>query len=129
MKYTQEKIDKIERKLLEMPEVKSKKEHSKQETVKILYKAISEMQKRGYTLEQIAETLSGEGLQITTPTLKSYLQRAKPAAQKRQTKKQKESEKKDKIGSEELGQQFTSEQKTENNKKATFTIAEDSEDI
>jgi hypothetical protein len=72
MKYTQEKLEKIADKLREMPEVKSKREHSKQESVKILYKEIADMQKRGYTLEQIAEVLSGEGLQITTPTLKSY---------------------------------------------------------
>jgi hypothetical protein len=37
------------------------------------------LQKRGYTLDQISETLRGEGLSIATPTLKSYLQRAKPA--------------------------------------------------
>jgi hypothetical protein len=54
-------------------------EHSKQEAVRILSKEIAALQKRGYTLDQISETLRGEGLNIATPTLKSYLQRAKPA--------------------------------------------------
>ena len=63
-----------------MPPVEKKKqEHSKQEAVRILAKEIAALQKRGYTLDQISETLRGEGLSIATPTLKSYLQRAKPA--------------------------------------------------
>lgn len=44
----------------------------------MLSKEIADLQKRGYTLDQISETLRGEGLSIATPTLKSYLQRAKP---------------------------------------------------
>jgi hypothetical protein len=47
--------------------------------VRVLSKEIAALQKRGYTLDQISETLRGEGLSIATPTLKSYLQRAKPA--------------------------------------------------
>jgi hypothetical protein len=37
------------------------------------------MQKRGYTLLQISEALRGEGLSLSTPTLRSYLQKARPA--------------------------------------------------
>ena len=47
--------------------------------MRILSKEIAALQKRGYTLDQISETLRGEGLSIATPTLKSYLQRAKLA--------------------------------------------------
>ncbi len=79
MKYTTEQLEAIAKKLREMPPVEKKKQkHSKQEAVKLLSKEIAALQKRGYTLEQIAETLRGEGLSIATPTLKSYLQRAKP---------------------------------------------------
>lgn len=79
MKYTNEQLEAIAAKLRDMPPVEKKKqEHSKQEAVKVLSKEIAALQKRGYTLEQISETLKGEGLSIGTPTLKSYLQRAKP---------------------------------------------------
>jgi methionine synthase II (cobalamin-independent) len=80
MKYTTGQLEAIAAKLRDMPPVEKKQqEHSKQEAVRILAKEIAALQKRGYTLDQIAETLRGEGLNIATPTLKSYLQRAKPA--------------------------------------------------
>lgn len=80
MKYTTEQLEAIAAKLREMPPVEKKQqEHSKQEAVRVLSKEIAALQKRGYTLDQISETLRGEGLSIATPTLKSYLQRAKPA--------------------------------------------------
>ena len=41
------------------------------------------LQKRGYTIEEVAEGLRGRGLTITTPTLKNYLQRAKSKTEKR----------------------------------------------
>jgi len=80
MKYTTEQLEAIAAKLKEMPPIEKKKqEHSKQEAVRVISKEITILQKRGYTLDQISETLRGEGLSIATPTLKSYLQRAKPA--------------------------------------------------
>ncbi len=84
MKYTAEQIEAIAAKLREMPPAEKKKQnHGKQETVKILSKEIYALQKRGYTLDQISETLRGENLSITTPTLKNYLQRAEPAKKAR----------------------------------------------
>ena len=77
MKYTTEQLEQIAAKLQAMPPVEKKKEHSKQEAVKILKKEIVALQKRGYTLEQVADALRGEGFEISTPTLKSYLQRTK----------------------------------------------------
>lgn len=77
MRYSTEKIEEIAKALRDMPPIKPQKEHSKQEAVRILAKEITALQKRGYTLEQIAEKLRDEGLDISTPTLKSYLQRAK----------------------------------------------------
>jgi hypothetical protein len=80
MKYTHEALKAIAVKLRAMPPVEKKEpEHSKQEAVRILAKEIQAMQKRGYTLDQISETLRGVGLAVATPTLKSYLQRSKPA--------------------------------------------------
>lgn len=77
MKYTTEQLEAIAAKLRDMPPIE--KEHSKQEAVRVLSKEIAALQKRGYTLDQISETLRGEGMSIATPTLKNYLQRAKPA--------------------------------------------------
>jgi len=83
MGYTNEKLEAIAAKLKNMPVIEKKKqEHSKQDAVKLLSKEIALLQKRGYTLDQIAETLRGEGLDITTPTLKSYLQRIKAGKNK-----------------------------------------------
>ncbi|OTP70407.1 protein mobC [Caballeronia sordidicola] len=80
MKLTPEKIETIAAKLRELPPIeKPKPEFSKQEAVKLLSKEIVAMQKRGYTLVQISEALRGEGLNIATPTLKTYLQKARPA--------------------------------------------------
>jgi len=71
-----------------MPPVKEKNQGcSKQEAVKILKKEISSMQQRGYALDQISEVLRTEGIDITTPTLKSYLQRAKIITPKNLPKK------------------------------------------
>ena len=83
MKYTNEQLEAIAAKLRDMPPIEKKKqEHSKQEAVRLLSKEITAMQKRGYTLDQISEALRGEGLAVATPTLKSYLQRAKPTSKK-----------------------------------------------
>ncbi|MFL9903332.1 protein mobC [Paraburkholderia fungorum] len=118
MKYTTEQLDAIAAKLREMPPVEKKKQqHSKQEAVRILSKEIAAMQKRGYTLDQISETLRGQGLEVATPTLKSYLQRAKPASKKTQT-----------STSEDTTPAAPAE-KSSNTSKATFTPKADSNDI
>jgi hypothetical protein len=51
----------------------------KQAVIRHLVEEITSLQQRGYTLEQVAALLSAEGVEVTTPTLKSYLQRAKKA--------------------------------------------------
>jgi len=83
MKYTSEQIDAIATRLRDMPAVEKRtQQFSKQEAVALLTKEITALQKRGYTLLQIAEALRGEGLDIASPTLKNYLQRTKPARKK-----------------------------------------------
>lgn len=81
--YTTEQLEAIALKLRALPPIEKKKQqHSKQEAVKVLSREIAAMQKRGYTLDQISKVLRGEGLDVATPTLKSYLQRARPAGKK-----------------------------------------------
>lgn len=71
-------IEALKAKMKEAPEVaKEKRSVSKQEAIRELKREIQAMQKRGYTLDDIAKFMSDGGLQISTPTLKSYLQRSK----------------------------------------------------
>jgi hypothetical protein len=83
MKYTSEQLDAIAAKLRGMPAAaKPKQEYTKQAAVGMLTKEINALQKRGYTLAQIAEALRGEGLDIATPTLKNYLLSTRPTRKK-----------------------------------------------
>lgn len=76
-------IEALRAKIKEAPEVSKEKRHvSKQEAIRELKRDIKAMQKRGYTLDDIAKFLTDGGMQITTPTLKSYLQRTKAEKQK-----------------------------------------------
>ena len=78
-RYTPEQVQEISAKLRELPAIKKKRsDYSSQDVVKMLSKDIVALQKRGYTLEQIANVLRQENLTVATPTLKNYLQRAKP---------------------------------------------------
>ena len=77
--YTIEFLDKLEAEMLALPPPdRSQQKVNKQEAVSKLSDAIAQLQERGFSLEQIAESLSGRGLELTTPTLKTYLQRVRP---------------------------------------------------
>lgn len=79
MKYTTEQLKAIAAKLRDLPPAAKRiQEHSKKEAVALLAREITALQKRGYTLVQIAESLRGEGLDIATPTLKAYILSTKP---------------------------------------------------
>jgi methionine synthase II (cobalamin-independent) len=82
--YTKTQVDSISEKLKKMPEISVEKTFCRRDVVKVLAKEIIELKKRGYTIEQIAETLRGEGFDIATPTLKNYL-RPKKRKQKEHT--------------------------------------------
>lgn len=74
-------------KLRALPAIENKtRPISKAEEIKLLAGEIATLQQRNYSLQQIAQFLTGEGLGISTATLKNYLQRSK-AAGKRPTKK------------------------------------------
>jgi hypothetical protein len=78
MSLTLEKVEQLREKMKSAPEVApEKREVTKQEAVAALRAEIELMQKRGYTLDEIAKMISENGIELTTPTLKSYLQRAK----------------------------------------------------
>jgi len=49
----------------------------KQAMVRELAEELIALQQRGYTMEEVGENLRGREFEITTPTLKNYLQRAK----------------------------------------------------
>lgn len=69
------KIEELRDMLKAMPEAeKPAKELSKREAVQMLSTEMRELQKRGYTIAQIAEALKGGGLEIASSTLKNYLQ-------------------------------------------------------
>lgn len=74
-------------KLRALPAIENKNRPiSKAEEIKLLAGEIAALQERNYSLQQIAEFLTGEGLEISTATLKNYLQRSK-ATSKRPSKK------------------------------------------
>jgi len=87
MDYTVEQVDRVGEGLLALPAVEpSKRKLDKQAAIARLKDQIATVQQRGYTLEQIAQSMSGLGIQITTPTLKSYLQRARKPGSRRVAK-------------------------------------------
>lgn len=74
------KVESILDKIRNLPPVdKSKQQLSKQEAIRMMAADIAKLQKKGYSLQLIADTLRAEGLEIATPTLKNYLQRARPS--------------------------------------------------
>src|SRR6185312_14195525 len=60
----------------------SKRRRNKQGAIRYLADEIAALQERGYMMEEITERLKKLGLEIATPTLKSYLQRAKDGGRK-----------------------------------------------
>jgi len=123
MGYTKEMLEAIAVKLRNMPPIEEKtKEYSKQDAVRILAQEINALKGRGYTLDQIAETLKGEGLDISTLTLKNYLQRTKSKRAKRENGRAK------KDTPPPAPRPAVKEQAT-SKAKGTFTPTPDSDDI
>ena len=83
MNITVEQVEAIAERLRTLPPIENRQRIvSKQESIKMLTTEITALQARGYTLQQIAELLTNEKLEIGTPTLKSYLQRSKSSGKK-----------------------------------------------
>ena len=142
-KYAPEQLEAIAKKLRELPPVERKKEHfSRQEAVTRLKAEIALLQKRGYSLDQVSDALRGAGINIATPTLKSYLQRAKGTRTKARTEKPAAGKPaaaaaSSVSGTEGLGRAIPATPngraaksgKEQTPSKATFELKEDSEDI
>lgn len=78
----------LEEKLRALPAIENKNRPiSKAEEIKLLANEIAALQQRNYSLQQIAEFLTGEGLEISTATLKNYLQRSKSPSKRPSKKK------------------------------------------
>jgi hypothetical protein len=78
MGLSRDQVEQLRSKLKAVPKAPAASvDTTKQEAVKLLAREIEGLQRRGYSLEQIAEMLKGGGLVVSTPTLKSYLSRAK----------------------------------------------------
>jgi hypothetical protein len=56
---------------------------TKQEAVRLLAREIASLQRRGYTLDQIVAGFRGDGLDLSTATMKSYLSRVKASRNRR----------------------------------------------
>ncbi len=84
MGIPREQIERLRAALKEAPEVPpGSADTTKQEAVRLLAGDIQALQQRGYSLEQVAEMFRSGGLVLTTPTLKSYLSRAKGGRKRR----------------------------------------------
>jgi hypothetical protein len=84
MDYTLETATRLAKELRAIPpKDPAKRKLDKQGFVKHLAQEIVALQQRGYTIEEVAESLRGRGLDITTPTLRNYLQRAKSGTENR----------------------------------------------
>jgi hypothetical protein len=85
MEYTLETARHLAEQLRAIPaKDPSQRRLDKQAVVKELAQEIVALQQRGYTIAEVSESLRGNGFEITTPTLKNYLRRAKKAGVKMQ---------------------------------------------
>lgn len=127
MALTLEALEAIREKIKDAPPApKEIQKVNKMEAIRTIRKDIESMHKRGYSFDDIAKFLTDGGLQITTPTLKSYMQRTKPESQKTPRKAKDNNsvpEKKEAISK--SIQDANKMQKEEN--KASFNVTPDSD--
>jgi hypothetical protein len=91
MRISREQIEQLRAALKKAPEAPPRgADTTKQEAVRLLVGEIQALQRRGYLLEQVAEMFRNGGLVLTTPTLKSYLSRAKGGQKRRRTRQRAE---------------------------------------
>lgn len=121
---TEATLKAIAAKALEMPEKPSQRDVSAREAVTSLKREIQTLQKRGYTLDEVAEFLTGQGMPISSPTLRAYLQRSGAA---RRSKKTTSAETQESTSAAQPVQQ--KEDKPANEKKGRFVPRADSDDI
>lgn len=74
---SKDQLEKVSGMLQELP-AKPKDELSLKEAIAKMYEYITAALNRGYSHAEISEVLKGQGLQISSSTLKSYLAQVKP---------------------------------------------------
>lgn len=73
---TVDTIERAKKAMLELPEkAPEQRSVTSREAVAAMKKEILALQKRGYTLEEIAACMSGVGVHIASHTLRAYMQR------------------------------------------------------
>ncbi len=78
MGYPLAQIETVKAQLSELPVANVQtRDVSKQEAIKLLARDITGLQRKGYSLDQVAALLSERGIPINTGTLKSYMRRTK----------------------------------------------------
>jgi hypothetical protein len=78
MAYTLEDANRLRELMRAAPDkAPNQRRMDKQAIVAEVIDEIEAMQKRGYTLEEVAELWAKGGFEVTLPTLKSYLQRSR----------------------------------------------------
>ena len=75
--YTVEHVTNIGTKLKELPPVQEQRPVGGREAIQLLNTEIDDLRLRGYSLAQIAEVLTQQGIAIKPQTLSAYLRRAK----------------------------------------------------
>jgi hypothetical protein len=119
-KLTRERVTAIAAALRQLPEREAgARAVSKQETVKLLSKEIKALRQRGYSLRDIAEILSNQGVSFTPATLSNFLWRAG------QTKKPK----RERVAAQPVKRDTPPARPAPNPAKATFTVRPDTPDI
>jgi hypothetical protein len=84
MRLTRAQIAQIAEKARKMPPAPAAEVNvTKQEAVRLLAREIECLQRKGYTMAQIAASFSGDGLELSTATLKSYVSRAQTSKRPR----------------------------------------------
>jgi len=121
---TLEAIERIKARAALMPEKEAtQRELSARAAVALVKKEVALLQQRGYTIENIAEFLAGEGLSLPAPTLRTYLQQANKAgaAKRAKAKPTPPAPRPPRVNNPEKPVKAT--------EKATFTPKPDSDDI
>lgn len=85
--YTADEIQQFAQGLRNTP-APPKNEFSPKETFELLKGEIESLRQRGFSLKQIVDAMNGVGLEISTPTLKKYMQIPKEAKRKKTTPKE-----------------------------------------
>lgn len=81
-----DRIEAIRAKLLAAPDPE-RKDLNRRDAIKAMAKELQELQNRGYTLTELAAMLKTEGIEVSAPTLKTYIADATAKAPTKPKKK------------------------------------------